>query len=237
MPTNPIEQLAPGRPLKAVSFDLWLTLLKSNPEARRGRVAAIAAAFGTQPSEALNTLSHEVSSELDRASSETGTDYGCGDRLDRIADRLRKPRLDGDARRAAIAAVQLALLAAPPRLIEADVAQTLATLRTGYRLMCISNTGYASGATMRQNLEKIGVAQHFDAMVFSDEVGVAKPDPKIFEVAAARLGLQPSEILHIGDSQVSDIGGGKAAGYRVAWFSPGAANSESTLGSVSALTI
>jgi len=38
-------------------------------------------------------------------------------------------------------------------------------------------------------------------------VGVSKPRPQMFEQAAARLGLRPSEILHIGDLEPTDVAG------------------------------
>lgn len=60
------------------------------------------------------------------------------------------------------------------------------------------------------------------AVVISDEVGVMKPDPAVFGhvLEAARLtGVEasPAEVLYVGDSFRSDVEGGLAAGWRVAW--------------------
>jgi len=49
---------------------------------------------------------------------------------------------------------------------------------------------------------------------------VGKPFPRMFEAAVARLGFPPSQVAMIGDSQASDIVGGKAAGMFTVWVSP-----------------
>ena len=63
------------------------------------------------------------------------------------------------------------------------------------------------------------------AVVVSEEVGVMKPHGGIFAHAAERAGAAPGGILYVGDSRTSDVEGGRAAGWRVAWFR-GDANAE-----------
>ena len=58
----------------------------------------------------------------------------------------------------------------------------------------------------------------FDVVVDSVEVGLAKPDPAIYALAAERLALAPGEILHVGDSWERDVVAAAAAGMRVAWL-------------------
>jgi putative hydrolase of the HAD superfamily len=47
---------------------------------------------------------------------------------------------------------------------------------------------------------------------------VAKPDPRIFLVAAERLGVLPEQILHVGDDPAMDMAGARDAGLRTAWI-------------------
>jgi 2-haloalkanoic acid dehalogenase type II len=54
-------------------------------------------------------------------------------------------------------------------------------------------------------------------VLISEAVGAYKPDRRMFEAAVARLGLEPGQVLHVGDSDVDDVQGAKAAGLRVAW--------------------
>ena len=54
-------------------------------------------------------------------------------------------------------------------------------------------------------------------VLISEVVQAYKPHPLIFRRAVERLGLLPHEVLHVGDSDLDDIRGAKAAGLRVAW--------------------
>ncbi|MDX1530555.1 MAG: HAD-IA family hydrolase [Rhodothermales bacterium] len=58
-----------------------------------------------------------------------------------------------------------------------------------------------------------------EAIVISEEVGVMKPQPGIFQHAAEEAGVRPERILYVGDSLHSDVEGGLAAGWQVAWYS------------------
>ncbi len=65
------------------------------------------------------------------------------------------------------------------------------------------------------------LAQAFDHVVISEEVGFSKPDPRIFAHAAALAGVPAHErILMVGDSLSSDIAGGRAFGIATCWFNP-----------------
>ena len=55
-------------------------------------------------------------------------------------------------------------------------------------------------------------------ILISEALGAYKPDPRVFEAALERLGLPPHEVLHVGDSDVDDVQGARAAGLRVAWI-------------------
>jgi len=54
-------------------------------------------------------------------------------------------------------------------------------------------------------------------ILISETVGAYKPHRRMFEAALEQLGLSPYEVLHVGDSDVDDVKGAKAAGLRVAW--------------------
>ena len=91
-----------------------------------------------------------------------------------------------------------------------ETLDVLATLRhRGIRLALLSNVG----PEPRPTLARLGLTGMFDAEVLSLEVGVVKPDPEIFRIAVARLGLDPAEVLMVGDS-VEDDGGAAQVGIR-----------------------
>lgn len=69
-------------------------------------------------------------------------------------------------------------------------------------------------------LETIGVRNMLSCIVLSEEIGMRKPDPRIFLHAVRLLGRQPDECLFVGDSYISDIIGAKKAGLYTCWFNP-----------------
>ena len=72
----------------------------------------------------------------------------------------------------------------------------------------------------QQKLTQCGFDGCIDVLVVSEETGVSKPDPRIFEIALARLGCAACEAVMIGDSWPADVEGARRAGIRALWFNP-----------------
>jgi len=83
----------------------------------------------------------------------------------------------------------------------------------GHRLGLVSNMTLRADL-MRQDLDRLGLAPLFDASVFSSEVGVRKPHPRIFNEMLSRLATAPADAVFVGDRLVDDIGGAQAVGMR-----------------------
>jgi len=88
-------------------------------------------------------------------------------------------------------------------------------IRANYNVGLITN-GFAETQWMK--IGQFGFEEMVSQIVISEEVGVMKPHPKIFNHSTALVGLDRSEILYVGDSLSSDVKGGKAAGWKVAWY-------------------
>jgi len=96
-----------------------------------------------------------------------------------------------------------------------DVVPTLTALRRrGLRLAVVSNWD----ARLRPLLAALGLAEFFEVIVVSGEVGWHKPDPRLFDHAAGQLGLPPDRILHVGDSLEEDVRGAGRAGWQAVWL-------------------
>lgn len=68
-------------------------------------------------------------------------------------------------------------------------------------------------------LERTGLKNHFDLLVISEQVGVAKPHRAIFDYAHDQMGKPDREqVLMVGDTLESDILGGMNAGYDTCWL-------------------
>jgi HAD superfamily hydrolase (TIGR01549 family) len=72
-----------------------------------------------------------------------------------------------------------------------------------------------------RKLEAIGLQQVLSCIVLSEEIGIRKPDPRIFRHTAQLLHLQPLECLYVGDSYASDVVGAKASGMLTCWLNRG----------------
>lgn len=68
------------------------------------------------------------------------------------------------------------------------------------------------------DLEMVGLAEHFMFNLAAREHGAAKPDPSIFHAACQRLGVDPGEVLHVGDHAETDVVGAMRAGLRGCWI-------------------
>jgi epoxide hydrolase-like predicted phosphatase len=188
------------RPLRAVIFDYGGVLRADGRE-----VWAAADAAAGLPADTLWKAWHDI------------PEY-------RVA---REGRIDGDAFRAAI---HRALVAATGSVARADTALTMleahlaglppvdadmralverlrATGRVKLGMLSNANRGWTERFRGR------GIASLFDDVVVSGDVGLAKPDPAVFRLAADRLQLPPDTCLMI-DDQPQHVAGAQAAGMR-----------------------
>lgn len=96
--------------------------------------------------------------------------------------------------------------------------QVLAACAARASLALVTN---GLGDVQRSRLSRLGIADYFDAIVISSEVGVTKPRPAIFEAAFERLGRPPKDTaVMVGDSLTSDVAGGRAYGIDTCWYNP-----------------
>ena len=95
--------------------------------------------------------------------------------------------------------------------------ETLNRLSQHFRLGVITN-GYID--SQRGRLEAAGLTDYFDPILISEEVGVAKPDRRIFEMALAQLDMRREDVLYVGDSIGHDHEGCISAGIDFCHYCP-----------------
>jgi HAD superfamily hydrolase (TIGR01509 family) len=94
-------------------------------------------------------------------------------------------------------------------LVPEGVHATLDRLRAcGVRLSLASN----AEPPLRRKLGELGLANRFDHLAISGEVGIEKPDPRFFIGALDVLGVPPERAVHVGDLYEIDVVGARAAG-------------------------
>lgn len=91
----------------------------------------------------------------------------------------------------------------------------LGRLSERYTLALISNT---MSDQPRLILERTGLARHFNMIVCSRDLGVRKPNPRIFEHVLGRLSVEPEEAVHVGDSVEADMEGALNVGLTPIWI-------------------
>ena len=95
-----------------------------------------------------------------------------------------------------------------------DTEELLEYLHSKYKLAIISN---GDGEQQRRKIQKTGLNSYFAEIVISGEVGVSKPDRKIFELTCEKMNVKPEECIMIGDKFSVDVGGGINAGITSIW--------------------
>ncbi len=86
--------------------------------------------------------------------------------------------------------------------------------RKGIRRALICDTGFNSGEVVRELLASAGLLEGLEITIFSDEAGVPKPDPRVFEMALDALEVAAESSVHVGDLRRTDIAGARSLGMR-----------------------
>jgi putative hydrolase of the HAD superfamily len=103
------------------------------------------------------------------------------------------------------------------RMVMPGVPQALERMqRQGLTLAVVSN----SDGTCATSLEEAGLLRYMNFVIDSAEVGVEKPDRRIFEIALARCRASPRRTLYIGDLYHADVVGARGAGLHALLLDP-----------------
>lgn len=202
--------------IEAITFDFYNTLVFHRDGRGRGRLLVeYLEAHGFRPAPWEHAVLYDVFENHDtdyapEASREARDEYYA-----RLAQRVfRRLHLGASERDVSRHAAALWEILGPACLgVFPDVPGTLRGLRSaGYPLALISN--WQCG--LRHFCAELGLAEHFEHVLGSADLGVAKPDARIFAHACERLGVAADRVLHVGDTLEDDYIGGRSAGLSVA---------------------
>jgi HAD superfamily hydrolase (TIGR01549 family) len=220
--------LDPG--VKAVVLDLFDTLVRWEPERLPLMTWRERTSHSTIPwivptlekllgprfnLESFLHVYHQVVEEIGVERERDGTEITCHERFVRTLERLDYPET---AERSVMAerltrvhmdGVRKVTFAPPER------ADAVRRLNLHFRLGLLSN--FDDARTGREVLFDTGVADLFEAIVISAEVGMRKPNPRIYELMIEMLRVEPEKVLFVGDTPREDVLGPKRAGMRIVW--------------------
>ena len=214
--------------LKAVTFDLWQTLLLDNREL--GRARTLVRLGGAQSVLARLGMDFDLETirlgyracyrECQRVREEH---WGLSFRqqveffIDQIEDGLLS-RLDPDAVDEIEGIYSDSFFVHPPSPHRDAVAVLRDVKAMGLSVGLISNTGMTPGVAFRRFLEEKGMLGYFDTLTFSDEVLLSKPSDEIFLMTLRAMGATPEQSIHVGDHVKNDVVGANRCGLKTVWI-------------------
>ena len=217
-------------PIRAVTLDLWLTLI-SEPDGsnvstnrrilRADGASAVLAEHGeffdrNRVAEVFDVISATINSDHD-----LGIDMYFGDRIVQTLSMLDEglPERIGPAGIEKLwEVIDESLDDSPPTLMPGAL-EALRELSTkSVKLGVISKTGNSSSRAYGRMFEAMGIDGFFDVVSLSNELAMAKPSPEIFRHTLDALGVEASRTLHVGDNPATDVAGAAAVGMKTAWL-------------------
>ncbi len=199
--------------LRAILFDVDDTLCATTAFALRARKAAVQAMVES----GLPASADDVFRELTEVLAEFGSNYD--HHFDKLLQRLFPGGL-GDVNPALVVAAGVAAYHDTKFKELApfdDVLPLFKALKSaGIRIGIITH-----GLTVKQaeKLVRLGVVPYLDpeAIFISDQIGISKPNPKLYQSALRRMELEPSETMYVGDNPLNDIAPPKELGMIAVW--------------------
>ena len=209
------------------SFDLWLTLIKSNPEFKIERAKIFQRDYNS-PGKSYDEVAkvfRQVDLMCNAINERTGKNIDADEMYLMVISIINDNQLSFDAidTEKLYRDIETLLFNYMP-LPYADV--TIETLRdlknkSGSTFSLLSNTGFIKGETLRKVLIELDMAQYFDFQLYSDEVGISKPNPEFFELMLREIQkinypkeITLNNIIHIGDNPRNDTAAANTAGIK-----------------------
>lgn len=203
--------------IKNISFDLWMTLIRSHPEFKLKRAELIADTFNIKtisPKE-IDSFIRSVDNVFDRYNMISGKKLSANKMYRELLQRLA-PENDVSIETAINLREQAdaLFLEYRPVFMNEGIPHILSQLKEeGYILNLSSNTGFIEGQTLRTTLADLGILQYFDFLIFSDEIDASKPSSHFFQQVYNHIDAAKEDVLHIGDNPKADYQGAKNFGF------------------------
>lgn len=199
--------------LKAILFDIDDTLFSTTEFARRARLNAVRAMITM----GLRAPEVEVSRELDEVIKEFSSNYG--KHYDKLLMRLPQSAQGGVNPALIVAAGVAAYHDTKFQELKPfdDVVPLLSALRDAGMRTGIVTHGWTE--KQAEKLIRLDVLAYIDtqAVFISDQVGISKPNPKLYSAALRSMWLNASEVMYVGDNLAHDVAPPKSLGIKTVW--------------------
>jgi putative hydrolase of the HAD superfamily len=200
---------------KHISFDLWLTLIRSNPDFKMKRSRLLAEFFDIPADivhinstiKKFDVLFNRIAEVSGRHVSQTHMWLIILNDLGVNMAEVSHEKLNGFNKLA-----EQLFFQNSPVLIDENSDRLFSKLsEQGITINLLSNTGFIEGHLLRKLLTGWGLDRHFSFQLYSDETGLTKPGREAFEALYINIqkikAADKTEILHIGDNKIADVNG------------------------------
>ncbi|WP_027382271.1 HAD family hydrolase [Epilithonimonas caeni] len=202
------------------SFDLWMTIIRSNPQFKPKRTVLLKEYFDIDKNvEEINKVIRHYDNLFNVISEKTGNHIEREEVFFLILASLGKDiqGISVDDLRGFFIRSDKLFLENIPLIIWKDIDHLLKKIKEKEKTASIlSNTAFIHGDSLRKVLRQLELEQYFSFMIFSDEIGMSKPNIKIFEYLYKKTQelrpLHRSQIIHVGDSKIADQNGALSYG-------------------------
>jgi len=209
------------------SFDLWLTLIKSNPYFKIERTKIFHRDFnpaGKSIDEVARAF-RQVDLMCNAVNERTGKNIDADEMYLMVISTINDnqyPLADVDTDKL-YADMEKLLFYYLPVVYSPVTIDTLQHLKQkgDCSLSILSNTGFIKGETLRKVMVKLGLADFFNFQIYSDEEGMSKPNRELFNLMVQKVKacnkpkqISLADIIHIGDNPAADIAGANEAGLQ-----------------------
>ena len=206
---------------KHISFDLWLTLIKSNPEFKNKRNLLFKDFFELECSiEKVTEVIRHYDVLCNNINEKTGLNidtfeiyYLILSALNINIDEIGIVRLSHFYKEA-----EMLFMKFKPDLIYPKIKLLFKEIIEQEKTISIlSNTAFIKGFTLRKLIEQYDLENYFSFQIYSDETGFSKPSNEIFKLVYNEVNsfksIEKKEILHIGDNRIADYNGALNFGF------------------------
>lgn len=206
---------------KHLSFDLWLTLIKSNPEFKSRRNLLFKDYFEIDCSlERVAEVIRYYDVLINSTNEKTGLNVDTFEIYFLILNALNVKIDDIEIDRLIhfYKESELLFMKFKPNLIYPQIHLLLKEIvEQDKTLNILSNTGFIKGDTLRKLINHFELEQYFSFQLYSDETGFSKPNVKMFELVFDQIRkdkiVNKLEVLHIGDNKIADYNGAIKFGF------------------------
>ncbi|SNR87351.1 HAD family hydrolase [Flavobacterium sp. ov086] len=203
------------------SFDLWLTLIRSNPEFKRKRNLLFKDFFEINASiEKVSEVVRYYDVLCNNINEKTGLNLSTYEIYYLILGALEVDLASNGLERLAAFydETEALFFNNKPELIFPDIKlQFEEIVAEGKSINILSNTGFIKGKSLRKLISYYELADFISFQIYSDEVGFSKPNKEIFQLVFDQVKeskkIEKSEVLHIGDNSIADYNGAINFGF------------------------